>query len=154
VAGVREVVDGTSGAARSAAAVIVGVGDGLVGGVVGGVSGAVNGLTRNAAVRRLPPGVALAAAGVAAGALGLVDWPLLALAGGAALVVRQLGGAPAASSGSTAVPARKTAERTTKVATSRRGGTATARKASTPAKRTARKRASGSASAASQRAEE
>ena len=148
VAGDREVVDGTSGAARSAAVAVTGVGDGLVGAVVGGLSGAVNGLTGGmGAVRGVAPGVAVAA-GVAAGALGLVDWPLLVLAGGAALVVRQLRATPA-SSRAGAVPPRKTTPATTKATASRPRATATTRKTSTPAKRAARKRPNPSTSASS-----
>jgi len=149
VAGDREVVDGTSGAARSAAVAVTGVGDGLVGAVVGGLSGAVNGLTGGmGAVRGVAPGVAVAAAGVAAGALGLVDWPLLVLAGGAALVVRQLRATPA-SSRAGAVPTRKTTPATAKATASRPRATATTRKTSTPAKRASRKRPNPSTSASS-----
>jgi len=145
VAGVGEVVDGTSGAARSAAVAVIGVGDGLVGAVVGGLSGAVNGLTGGmGAVRGVAPGVAVAAAG----ALGLVDWPLLALAGGAALVVRQLRATPVPSRAS-AVPTRKTTPATAKATASRPRATATTRKTSTPVKRASRKRPNPSTSASS-----
>jgi len=151
MAGIREVVDGASEAARSAAAVVVGVGDGLVGGVVGSVSGAVNGLTGGGgAVRGVSPGVAVAVAGVAAGALGLVDWPLLALAGGAALVFRRLRVAPAPPSRTAAVSARATGERTTNATAPARKRSTAPRKTASQVKGTARKRASASTSRASQ----
>ena len=138
MAGVKRVVDGTSEAARSVAAAIVGVGDGLAGGVVGGVAGAVNGISGGLGMaRNVAPSATVAAAGITAGVLGLVDWPLLVLAGGTALVVRQLRGAPAGSTRTAVVPGRRAVP---------------AKKASTPPKKTAapartttaRKRASAS----------
>ena len=91
MASVKQVVDATSDAGRAAASAIIGIGDGIAGGVVGGVSGAVYGAAEGLGLRRpTAPTAVLAMAAVGAGILGLVDWPLLALAGGAALVASQL----------------------------------------------------------------
>lgn len=88
---VRQMVDGTSALARAAADTVVGVGDGVMGGVVGAFTGAVQGASEGLGVRGgVSPSTAMVASGVTAGLLGLVDWPLLALAGGTALLVRQL----------------------------------------------------------------
>ena len=113
---VREVVEGTSEAARSAAALVIRAGDGLIGGVVAGMSGAANGLTGGATAGG---GFAPSAA---AGALGLVAWPLLALTAGSILVVRQLQRPPAPQSRTAAGPAQQS-----------RGGRV--RKATTPPRR-------------------
>ena len=95
VASVKQVVDATSDAGRAAASAMIGIGDGIAGGVVGGVSGAVYGAAEGLGIRRpTAPTAVLAVAAVGAGVLGLVDWPLLALAGGAALVASQLRGGP------------------------------------------------------------
>ena len=93
---VGQMVDGTTRLARTVAGTVVGVGDGLMGGVVGGVAGAVQGASEGLGVRgAVSPSAAVVTAGLAAGVLGLVDWPLLALAGGTALLVRQFNGTSA-----------------------------------------------------------
>ena len=118
MASVKQVVDATSDAGRAAASAIIGIGDGIAGGVVGGVSGAVYGAAEGLGVRRpTAPTAVLAMAAVGAGVLGLVDWPLLALAGGAALVASQLRGRPQGSFTSpvpapTSTPPRKNAATT------------------------------------------
>ena len=147
VAGVKEVVDGTSEAARGAASAIVGVGDGIVGGAMGAVSGALNGVARGAGLRGVVPDAAVAAAAVAAGVLGLVDWPLLALAGGTALVVRQLRGSPARATAPAADSAGRRSATTTASAPGRRA-TPTAKKSAAAGNAPARKRAGASTSSA------
>ena len=93
---VGQMVNGTTRLARTVAGTVVGVGDGVMGGVVGGVAGAVQGASEGLGVRgAVSPSAAVVTAGVAAGVLGLVDWPLLALAGGTALLMRQLSGTSA-----------------------------------------------------------
>lgn len=91
MASVRQAVSATSGAGRAVGSAIVGIGDGVAGGVVGGVSGAAYGAAEGLGLRRpTAPSAVLAVAALGAGVLGLVDWPPLALAGGAALVASQL----------------------------------------------------------------
>ena len=96
--------------------------------------GAVSGLTRGANLRGVAPDAAVTAAAVAAGVLGLIDWPLLALAGGTVLVVRQLrhgqGGSSTGADGSAPAGSRGTTGAAT-------GTRRTATKAAGPARRTA-----------------
>lgn len=107
VSGIAEVTTSSIGALGGAA----------VGSVVGGVRGAVSGVahgTRQGLERGSHSTPAAIATMAAAGAIGLVDWPVVLTVGGAALVLKQLHerGAPAAQSTAppktTSRPASKT----------------------------------------------
>lgn len=103
VAGIADVTTSSIGALGGAA----------VGGVVGGARGAVGGVvsgTRHGLERGSHSTPAALLTMAAAGAVGLVEWPVVLTVGGAALVLRQLherGAQPAARP-----PAVSTAERT------------------------------------------
>lgn len=100
VVSIGQMVSATSEAGRAAATAVVGVGDGIAGGVVGGVSGVVVGASEGLGLHRLNGASAVVtAAVVGAGIVGLVDWPVLALVGGAVLLVSQLRGRPRLSTG-------------------------------------------------------
>ncbi len=122
-----------------AAGTLTGAAAAVTGAAYGAATGAVTGATRGArqALGTGPRAMPAAALGVAAvGAAGLVDWPILLAAGGAALVLRQLRPPPAARSDTagSAEPVRQ--------------GRALATSATTPSERPApRATAAGEASA-------
>jgi len=78
---------------KDAAGAVTGAAAAVSGAAYGAGTGAVSGATRGASEAlgsgpRVAPAAALAVAAV--GAAGLVDWPVLVLASGGALVLRQL----------------------------------------------------------------
>lgn len=104
---IRQMVSATSEAGRAAATAVVGVGDGIAGGVVGGVSGVVAGASEGLGLGRLNGASKIVtAAAVGAWIVGVVDWPVLAVAGGVVLVASQLRGRTRPSTG----PAAESAE--------------------------------------------
>ena len=111
---IGQMVSATSQAGRAAATAVVGVGDGIAGGVVGGVSGVVGGASEGLGLRRLNRTSALVTvAAVGAGIVGLVDWPVLVVAGGVVLLVSQLRGRPQPAAGAaTALAGTRPATRT------------------------------------------
>ena len=136
---IGQMVSATSQAGRAAATAVVGVGDGIAGGVVGGVSGVGVSTAEGLGLRRVNGVSALVtAAAVGAGIVGLVEWPVLAVAGGAVLVVSQLRGRPQPSTGSATAPVgtRPENQTTTKAA---EPAVAAAAAASEAAKTTAKK---------------
>ncbi|CAM2810716.1 Transmembrane protein [Prescottella defluvii] len=136
-----------SGIAEVTTASIGAVGGAAVGSVVGGVRGAVGGVADG--VRkgvetgsRSTPAAVLTMA--AAGAVGLVEWPVVLTVGGAALVLRQLherGAHPEAAMAAAPshAPARKSAKPSTRTPTKATAKT-TSKKSTTsrPRGRTAR----------------
>lgn len=87
VEGAARLVTGTANAATAAAGA---VGGAAVNGIVGGVQGAANGAREGLSRGSHSTPAALLTLG-AVGAAGLVEWPVLAAVGGAALLARQLG---------------------------------------------------------------
>ena len=88
----------TRRAGKDAAGAVTGAAAVVTGAAYGAVTGAFSGATRGASQAlgtgpRSTPAAALAVATV--GAAGLVDWPVLVLASGTVLVLRQLGRTPA-----------------------------------------------------------
>jgi hypothetical protein len=102
--GATKVVNATTAAAGAVSGAAV---SGVVGGVRGTVDGVLSGVSSGS---RSTPAAALTLAVV--GATGLVEWPIVLVVGGAALVVRQLTRPPEATStggGLRSVPTRSTA---------------------------------------------
>ncbi len=154
-----------------AAGAVTGAAAAVTGAAYGAATGAVTGATRGArqALGTSPRAMPAAALGVAAvGAAGLVDWPILLAAGGAALVLRQLRPPPATRSDtagsaepdtqsralatSATTPSERTVPRTTAAgeasAAKPRGSRATAaRKTSTPRKAAAARKGANAAAA-------
>ncbi|MDF3304205.1 hypothetical protein [Rhodococcus sp. T2V] len=83
-------VNAVTGAATATTSAVGAVGGAALGGVVGGVRGAASGARAGMeSGSHSTPAAALTLAAV--GAAGLVEWPVLVTAGGAALVLRQFG---------------------------------------------------------------
>ncbi|MCA1008264.1 hypothetical protein LCL87_21355 [Rhodococcus hoagii] len=146
VSGIAEVTTSSIGALGGAA----------VGGIVGGVRGAVSGVadgTRHGLARGSHSTPAAVLTMAAAGAVGLVEWPVVLTVGGAALVLRQLHerGAPSDSSAPDGSPSNS-AKTDTPARTSAATKQAPAKQATAekkpPAKKTAAKRPAARKSAA------
>ena len=129
----------TKDAAKAARSTVMGVADAVAGGTVGAATGAVQGATEGLGLSRTStPTIAVTLAALGAGAVGLIDWPVLALAGGTALVVKQL----RARQPSAAQPAQQTVRA---AATPKR---TTTKKTAAPTRRIAAKKTASASSSA------
>ncbi|WP_197374227.1 hypothetical protein [Mycolicibacterium baixiangningiae] len=121
VGGAVRLVTETANATTAAAGA---VGGAAVNGIVGGVRGAANGVREGLSSGSHSTPAALLTMG-AVGAVGLVEWPVLAAVGGTALLARQLGRTGDAETGRAETPAssrsgpRKTAGARKKTVTGR-----------------------------------
>lgn len=126
----------TKDAVNAARSTVMGVADAVAGGTVGAATGAVRGASEGLDLPHAStPTIAVTLAALGAGAAGLIEWPVLALAGGTALVVKQLRGQP-----SPAKPVRRT-EGTAATPTKK-----TAKKSAAPTRRMAAKKTSSASS--------
>jgi len=83
----------TKDAANAARSTVTGVADAVVGGTVGAATGAVHGAAEGLDLPGAStPVIIVTLAALGAGIAGLIEWPVLAVAAGTALVVKQLRG--------------------------------------------------------------